>query len=261
MERLSKASAIIFNTFDELENPVLNAIKSILRTPIYTIGPSRLLANQIVSSSSVKSMGSNLWIEQPGCLEWLEGRDAQSVVYVNFGSITVLTNEQLVEFAWGLANSSYEFIWIIRPDLVRGNNAVLPPELLEKINDRSLLASWCPQEAVLRHKAIGAFLTHCGWNSVLESIYNGVPMLCWPFFADHPTICWCTCTKWEVGMEIDSVVKREEIERLIRKIMKGEEGKKMKEKAMEWKGSAIRATNPGGSSFVNFQRLLEEVLV
>jgi hypothetical protein len=72
-------------------------------------------------------------------LEWLEEKKARSVVYVNFGSVATLTNEQLTEFAWGLANSGYSFMWIIRPDLVRGDNAKLPLEFLEETKDRGLL--------------------------------------------------------------------------------------------------------------------------
>ena len=98
-----------------------------------------------------------------------------------------MTNEQLVEFAWGLANSKQDFLWIIRPDLVKGVSAVLPEEFLEETRERGKLASWCPQEKVLGHSAVGGFLTHCGWNSTIESISSGVPMICWPFFADQQT--------------------------------------------------------------------------
>jgi hypothetical protein len=139
---------------------------------------------------------------QGGLVEWLDGRAPRSVAYVNCGSITVMTNEQLLEFAWGLAGSGYAFVWNIRPDLLKGGTAVLPPELLAAVEGRALLTTWCLQEAALAHEALGVFLTHAGWNSTLESICAGVPMLSWPFFAEQQTNCRYKRTEWGVGMEI-----------------------------------------------------------
>ncbi|KAL0352077.1 UNVERIFIED_CONTAM: 7-deoxyloganetin glucosyltransferase [Sesamum calycinum] len=117
------ASAIVLNTFEDLERDVLDALSSILPT-IYAIGPLHLLENQ-VDDKALEQLGSNLWKDEPECLEWLDTKDPNSVVYVNFGSITVMTSDQLVEFAWGLANSNLPFLWVIRPDLVSGDKAVL----------------------------------------------------------------------------------------------------------------------------------------
>ncbi|KAF3335424.1 UDP-glycosyltransferase 85A2-like protein [Carex littledalei] len=259
MDRAPMASAIILNTFDELEQEVLTAMAAIL-PPIYTIGPLPMLSEQ-VPVSPIKSLSLNLWKEQSDCLNWLEGKRNQSVVYVNFGSLATVTNEQLTEFAWGLANSGYAFMWIIRPDLVKGDNAKLPLEFLEATKDRSLILSWCQQETVLRHPAVGVFLTHSGWNSTLESICGGVPMLCWPFFADQQTNCRYVCAEWGIGMEVDNDVKREEVQSLIREMMDGEKGKEMKRRVVTWKEKAVRATQPDGSSYVNLKRLINEVLV
>lgn len=259
MDRASMASAVAINTFSELEQPVLDQIATMIPS-IYDIGPVSMLSHQI-KESSLKSLGSNLWKLQPGCLDWLEGKKAGSIVYVNFGSLTVMTNQQLIEFAWGLVNSGYEFLWIIRPDLVRGDTAVLPEEFLEETKERGFLASWCPQEVVLRHPAIGAFLTHSGWNSTLESISGAVPMVSWPFFADQQTNCRFACTEWGIGMEIDNNVKRVDVEVLIREIMAGEKGRRMKERAREWKERATMATQNGGPSLVNFHKLINEVLL
>jgi hypothetical protein len=122
-ERAQKASALIFNTFDAIEHEVLDALSSMF-PPIYSIGPLHLLQNQI-PDDDLKSIGSNLWKEDVGCLEWLDRKEPNSVVYVNFGSITVMTSEELIEFAWGLAKSNQTFLWIIRPDLVN-TRAILP---------------------------------------------------------------------------------------------------------------------------------------
>ncbi|KAB1220551.1 UDP-glycosyltransferase 85A7 [Morella rubra] len=105
------------------------------------------------------------------------------------------------------------------------------------------------------------FLTHCGWNSIIESVSAGVPMLCWPSFGDQQTNCKYTCKEWGIGMEIDSEVKREEVENLVKELMVGEKGKRMKKKTMEWKKLAEEATGPSGSSSTNLQNLVNEVLL
>ncbi|KAG5250993.1 UDP-glucuronosyltransferase family protein [Salix suchowensis] len=227
-ERARKASAIVLNTYDALEHESLAALASML-PPVYSIGPLHLLLNQ-VTDSDLKLIGSNLWVEEAGCLEWLDSKEPDSVVYVNFGSITVMTSDQLTEFAWGLANSDQTFLWVIRPDLVAGDSAMLPPEFLTATKERGLYAGWCSQEQVLSHPSIGGFLTHSGWNSTIESVCGGVPMICWPFFAEQQTNCRYCCTEWGVGMEINSVVERGEVESLVRELMGGEKGREMKGK-------------------------------
>ncbi|XP_072979776.1 7-deoxyloganetin glucosyltransferase-like [Typha angustifolia] len=258
-KRASRAAAIILNTYDELERSVLDAMASLL-PPIYTVGPLSLQTTRI-SSTQLACINSNLWKEETECLQWLDGHEPSSVIYVNFGSITVMTNHQLIEFAFGLANSKHDFLWVIRPDLVRGDTAVLPPEFTTETKGRSLIVSWCPQEAVLSHPAIGGFLTHNGWNSTIESLSSGVAMIGWPFFAEQQTNCKFICDEWGVGMEIDNNVKRDVVEGLLRELMGGEKGKEMKRKATEWKERAVRATQHGGSSFLNLKRLVNEILL
>ncbi|GAB2279665.1 hypothetical protein Dimus_014310 [Dionaea muscipula] len=260
MERIRQtASAIIFNTFTPLEE---DAIASLSRDfpPLYPIGPLHLLIPQI-KHHETPSMGSNLWKEDPRCLQWLDRKAPGSVVYVNFGSITMMTPTELVEFSWGLANSKHYFLWIIRPGLVSGASAILPAELVEETKHRGLLASWCDQEGVLSHKAIGVFLTHSGWNSTLESICAGVPMICWPFFADQQTNCWFCSQRLGIGIEIGTEVRREVVERQVRELMEGDKGKEMRSKAMEWKRMAKEAaTWSSGSSHINLDRLIRNHL-
>ncbi|KAG5573308.1 hypothetical protein H5410_063074 [Solanum commersonii] len=259
-ERARNASAIILNTFETLESEVLESLRTLL-PPVYPIGPLHLLV-KYVDDENLKGLGSSLWKEEPECLQWLENKAPNSVVYVNYGSITVMTPNQLLEFAWGLANSQQEFLWIIRPDIVSGYESILPPEFMEETKNRGMLASWCSQEEVLDHPAIGGFLTHSGWNSTLESTTSGVPMLCWPFFAEQQTNCWFSETKWGIGMEIDNNVKRDEVESLVRELMVGEKGKEMKKKAMEWKKLAeISAEKSTGSSYVNIDKVVNDVLL
>ncbi|PIA38218.1 hypothetical protein AQUCO_02800114v1 [Aquilegia coerulea] len=259
VEKSSKASAIVLNTFDELEHDVLNAIKPKL-PPIYTIGFLHLLDNKI-SDSRLDSIDSNLWKEDLDCLKWLDSKKENSVLYINFGSITVMTLQQMIEFAWGIANSKKTFFWIIRPNLVSGDSAILPPEFIMETKERGLLASWCPQEQVLSHPSVGGFLTHSGWNSTTESISSGVPMICWPFCGDQQMNSTYSCRHWSIGMEIDKNVKREEVESVVRELMEGKKGMEMKLQAIEWKQKAKEAVAPGGSSSQNIDKLIKEILL
>ncbi|CAK9162653.1 unnamed protein product [Ilex paraguariensis] len=143
-------SAIIFNTFDAFEHEVLEAFVSKFNyRNIYTIGPLPLL-DRHVPESEVKSLDSSLWKLDPHCLEWLSQRELHSVLYVNYGSATTMSQHHFIEFAWELANSKQPFLWIVRPDLVLGKSAILPEEFLEETKDRGLLASWCAQDEVLK---------------------------------------------------------------------------------------------------------------
>lgn len=262
LDKIPKFSAMILNTFDTLESDVLRQLAAKFPAHNYTIGPFHSLLNNLTQDDDLKSIGSNLWKEDTHCLGWLDTKKSNSVVYVNFGSITVLSNEQLIEFAWGLANSKMNFLWILRSDLVMGDSAILPHEFLAETKERGLLCGWCPQEQVLCHSSIGGFLTHCGWNSTIESISFGVPMLCWPFFADQQTNCWFSFNRWGVGMEIDGNVKRKMIEELVRELMIGEKGKEMKENALKWKKLAEKAVNySDGTSFMNFEKLISDMLL
>ncbi|XP_023745822.1 UDP-glycosyltransferase 85A8 [Lactuca sativa] len=256
---IPRGSAVVLNTFDALEHDSVNPLMA-LNPRTFTIGPLHLM-QQHIENEQVKHIGSNLWKEDESCISWLDTKDPGSVVYVNFGSITVMTKEQLIEFGWGLANSKKDFLWITRPDIVGGNEAMMPPEFVDETKGRGMVTSWCPQEQVLKHPAIGAFLTHSGWNSTIESISSGVPVICWPFFAEQQTNCRYSCVEWGIGMEIDSNVKREEVEAQVREMMDGKKGKMMKCKALEWKKKAEEAVAIEGSSYLNFDKLVTEVLL
>nr|XP_043622183.1 UDP-glycosyltransferase 85A8-like [Erigeron canadensis] len=258
-ETIPRGSAVVINTFDALEQDSINPLIS--KNPrIFTIGPLHLM-QKYVQNHQVKQIGSNLWKEDVGCINWLDTKAPGSVVFVNFGSITVMTKEQLTEFGWGLANSKKDFLWITRPDIVGGDEAMMPPEFVDETKGRGMVTSWCPQEQVLKHPAIGGFLTHSGWNSTIESISSGVPMICWPFFAEQQTNCRYCCIEWEIGIEIDTDVKREEVEAQVRELIDGEKGKKLRDKILEWKKKAEEAVSIDGSSYLNLDRLINDVLL
>ena len=112
---------------------------------------------------------------------WLDAQPLKFVIYVSFGSITIMTKDKLMEFWYSLVNRKKHFLWAIRPDLViqKDGEGQIPVELVEGTKDRGYMVGWVPQEEVLVHQAVG------GWNSTLESIVVGVPMICWPYFADQ----------------------------------------------------------------------------
>ncbi|VAH98924.1 unnamed protein product [Triticum turgidum subsp. durum] len=173
-----------------------------------------------------------------------------------------MSKEHLLEFAWGLANTGYAFLWNVRPDLVKGDDkAALPPEFFVATEGRSMLSTWCPQEKVLEHEAVGIFLTHSGWNSSVEGICGGVPMVCWPFFAEQQTNCRYKCTEWGIGVEIGDDVRRTEVEAMIREAMEGAKGREMRRRVQELRQSALASARCDGRSMRNVDRLIHEVLL
>ncbi|GJN33135.1 hypothetical protein PR202_gb21702 [Eleusine coracana subsp. coracana] len=233
------ADGILLNTFDALERRALGAIRARLPNT-FTVGP---LGPEVAPPSYLPALTSSLWRADDRCLAWLDGHvEAEaSVVYVNFGSITVVTPAQMDEFAWGLAASGCPFLWVVRPDMVRDGWA-LPEGWEEAVAGRGITAAWCDQEAVLEHAATGGFLSHCGWNSTLESVRAGVPMLCWPFFSEQVTNCRYACDEWGVGLEMPREVGRREVEDAVRELM-GTEGRgaAARRRAAEWKAKAREA--------------------
>uniref|UniRef100_A0ACD6A7D0 Uncharacterized protein n=1 Tax=Avena sativa TaxID=4498 RepID=A0ACD6A7D0_AVESA len=253
----TKAGALILNTFDDLEADVLAALRAEYPC-IYTIGPLGSLLNEGIAAGDAdesSTSGLSLWKQDTECITWLATQEASSVVYVNFGSHTVLTPAQLAEFAWGLAESGHTLLWSIRENLVPGGGlAPLPPEFVDATAGRCCLTTWCPQEQVLQHPAVGCFLTHNGWNSTCESLAAGVPMVCWPGFADQFTNCKYACEVWGVGLRLDHEVRREQVAGHVRKAM---ESKDIRRSAAGWKAKAAEAAAPGGSSYQNLKSMVK----
>ncbi|RRT51430.1 hypothetical protein B296_00040245, partial [Ensete ventricosum] len=253
-----KAWGLILNTFEDMESEVLDALQGFFPR-IYTLGAIGSLVERVAGGSRSTSPRLGFWREDRRCMDWLDAQQDASVIYVSFGSLAVLTVTQLTEFAWGLADSNHPFLWVIRPDMVEGGAATLPEEFIEETKGRSFFAGWCRQGEVLAHPSIAGFLTHSGWNSMMESVACGVPVICWPGFAEQYTNCLYACEHWGFGMEIDQVVQREQVKDVVVELLEGEKGKEMRKNATKWKEMAARATAQGGSSLGNLERLVKDL--
>lgn len=267
----TRAKGFILNTFEAMDSTVLSHIRTVCPTT-YVIGPlhcmlqnmrSRMLSN--TQSGETSSNSANLWQEDRSCLPWLDKQPKGSVLYVSFGSFTVITNEDLMEFWHGLVNSGQRFLWVIRPDLVNGvedgegQPTSVPPELEAGTSERGYLVAWAPQEEVLAHPSIGCFLTHSGWNSSLESAVSGVPMICWPFFADQHTTSRFVSEVWKIGLDMKDKHGREIVETIVRDAMEGESAQELRRSAAAMAEKARESIAEGGSSYLDFQTLVRYI--
>ncbi|KAL6660834.1 hypothetical protein ACP70R_000218 [Stipagrostis hirtigluma subsp. patula] len=254
-KKCTNAGALILNTFEVLDAGILAALRAEYRR-VYAIGSLGALfrhhRNGAAAAEPADSIGLSLWKQDAECLAWLDTQEQGSVVYTNFGSHVVLTPEQLDEFASGLAATGHPFLWSVRENGAVGT-AALPPAFAAEMAGRGRVAGWCPQEQVLRHPAVGCFLTHCGWNSTCESLAAGVPMVCWPGFADQFTNCKYACEVWGAGVRLDAEVRREQVAMHVREAMANAE---MRASVARWKAEAEAAACPGGSSYENLQSMV-----
>ena len=257
-----RAQALILNTFEALEGPILSQLRTQIPN-IYTIGPlhAQLKAHsELETDSTTLSESNSLWQEDRSCIKWLEDQPLKSVIYVSFGSLAMVTKEQLMEFWHGLVNSGHRFLWVIRPDSITGTEGrqEIPAELEDGTKARGHMVNWAPQEEVLAHPAIGGFLTHAGWNSTLESICEGVPMICWPYFADQQINSRFVGEVWKIGLDIKDTCDRCTIEKSVKDLM-GDRKEEFAKSAKEMVTLASRAVNDGGSSRSNLNRLIEDI--
>ncbi|XP_043698656.1 UDP-glycosyltransferase 74E2-like [Telopea speciosissima] len=246
---IDKADCLLFNSFDKLEQEVVNWMAKLW--PVTMIGPTIELDKRIEGE---EDYGLNLFNPSvDACMKWLNMRGIGSVVYVSFGSVADLGDEQMKELAWCLKESNNHFLWVVR----KTEEKKLPSNFMEETWEKGLVVTWCPQLEVLSHKAVGCFVTHCGWNSTLESLSLGVPMVGLPQWTDQPTNAKCIEDVWGIGLraKVDEkgVVVREEIEACIREVMEGEKGKEIRENGIKWKELAKEAVAEGGSSDRNIE--------
>ncbi|KAM0062274.1 putative 7-deoxyloganetic acid glucosyltransferase [Helianthus debilis subsp. tardiflorus] len=164
-----------------------------------------------------------------------------------------------MEFWYGLVNSKKRFLWVIRKDLVsKDDDDKLPSELENGTKERGYLVGWAPQEDVLAHPAVGAFLTHNGWNSTLESIVAGVPMVSWPFFADQQINSRFVEAVWKLGIDMKDTCDRTTIERIVNEVMEVRKDE-FTESAKRMAKLAMESVTEGGTSYSNLDRLIQDI--
>ncbi|CAH1424288.1 unnamed protein product [Lactuca virosa] len=265
-KRLTLLDGILVNSFEELEEETFRFLHTGAagQTPIYPIGPL------------IQSAPSN-GLNPHDCIKWLDNQPDGSVVLVSFGSGGTLSLDQIHELALGLETSGHRFLWILRSPDEKASNAsfftassqtdplgFLPEGFLARTVTQGLIVpSWAPQIEILNHKATGGFLTHCGWNSTLESIVHGVPMIAWPLYAEqHMNAKMMTealCLALRAETDENGMVRKEVIEKVVKELMEGYEGKKISQRMNELKVAATKVLINGGSSMESLSKFAQQL--
>lgn len=249
------SSGLILNTFDALERRELEGLRRDLAVPVFDIGPLHKFS---------PAGDSSLLLPDRSCLEWLDAWPPESVLYVSFGSVACMSARDLVETAWGIAGSGVPFLWVVRPGMVSGpadhRQQQLPEGFGAATHGRGMVVTWAPQEDVLGHRAVGGFWTHAGWNSTVESICDGVPMLCSPYFGDQMGNTRYVEHAWRVGIEVGGNIERGSVESAIFRLMTHEDGAQMRTRAGELKKAAAECTAEGGSSCLAVDKLFTHMM-
>ncbi|CAJ1933204.1 unnamed protein product [Sphenostylis stenocarpa] len=246
---------VICNTVDCLEEESLYRLHQVYKVSFFPIGPLHLLAEEDSSSSSFVE-------EDYSCIGWLKNQPRESVLYVSLGSIASWEEKELTEVAWGLANSKQKFLWVIRPGTIGDVSEwlqLLPEDVRVAIAERGCIVKWAPQGEVLAHQAVGGFWSHCGWNSTLESLCEGVPIMCQPHFGDQGVNARLLSHVWKIGLEWSTVMERGAIEGAVRRLMVNPEGKEMRQRALKLKNE-IKIAVKGGSSYAALNGLVKSIL-
>ncbi|XVF05728.1 hypothetical protein REPUB_Repub05bG0197500 [Reevesia pubescens] len=249
-EDAKNADFVLCNTVQELELVTISALHA--KVPFYAIGP-------IFPSRFTKSIvATSLWSEFD-CTQWLDKKPHGSVLYVSFGSYAHVKKTDLIEIANGLLLSKVSFLWVLRPDIVSSDDAdPLPVGFKEEVGDRAMIIPWCCQNAVLAHPAIAGFLTHCGWNSILESTWCKVPLLCYPLLTDQFTNRKLVVDDWKTGINLSNKnpIRKEEVSDNINRLMSGKSGDQYRNKVKEVKETLENALTPNGSSEKNMDHFI-----
>ncbi|KEH27323.1 limonoid UDP-glucosyltransferase-like protein [Medicago truncatula] len=182
------------------------------------------------------------------CIEWLSSKPTSSVVYISFGSIVYLKQEQIDEIAYGLLQSGVSFLWVMKPPHKDSGKQphMLPDGILEKTKSRGKVVRWSPQEQVLAHRSIACFVTHCGWNSSMEAIASGVPVVAFPQWGDQ-------------GEAANELINRDEVNKCLLEATVGTKAKEIKQNVLSLKAAAEAAIRDGGSSHRNIESFVDEI--
>ncbi|KAJ8477195.1 hypothetical protein OPV22_020922 [Ensete ventricosum] len=248
-EETRSTARVLANTFDELESDVLVATGKIKLIPIGPTVPSALLEST-KDARGTGSTGTDLFKpDEKQYMEWLDSKPEKSVVYVSFGSLAMIKKRQAEEILRGLKESGRPYLWVLRKE----NRS----EVAEVEEEGGMVVEWCSQVRVLSHPAVGCFVTHCGWNSTVESIACGVPTVTTPQWSDQSTNArlvelWGTGVRGELDGE--GILEGAELSRCLETVMgEGERGKEIRRRAEMWKEKARGAVGEGGSSDCNLR--------
>lgn len=256
---------LVVNTFMELEGVYLDFLKKDLgHNRVWAVGP--LLPSDDEKSGPNKRGGTSAE-SAAEVLSWLDTCEDHSVVYVGFGSQYLLTNEQMGELALGLEKSGAKFIWCAK-EPTDGNlpehYGVVPPGFEDRTSGRGrVVRGWAPQVQILSHRAVGVFLTHCGWNSTLESIFAGVPLLAWPLSADQ--FSNATLLVEQLGVAVracegfEAVPDSDELASLFSESLS--EGRAERAQATNLRKAALNAINKDGSSCNDLDDLVSHLSI
>ncbi|KAH7533292.1 hypothetical protein FEM48_Zijuj04G0115300 [Ziziphus jujuba var. spinosa] len=258
-KNLEKPFFILIDTFEQLENEIIDSMSKLC--PIMSVGP-------LFKNPSFTKLRGDFTESDDECLDWLDSKPPSSVVYISFGSVVHLKQNQVDEIAHGILNSGVSFLWVMKPPRIMYPGyevVVLPDGFLEKVGDAGKVVQWSPQEEVLAHPSVGCFMTHCGWNSSMEALASGVPVVAFPQWGDQVTNAKFLVEEFKIGVRIcrgeaeKRLISRVEVERCLMEAMVGCKAEEMKRKALKWKVAAEKAVEEGGSSYRNIQVFVDHL--
>ncbi|XP_057805371.1 UDP-glycosyltransferase 86A1 [Salvia miltiorrhiza] len=242
-----KADFMLCNTVEAFEQDTIAALRQI--QPFYAIGP--VFDKNRISTS--------LWAESD-CAAWLDSKPRGSVLYISFGSYAHTSKHVIEEVANGLLLSGVHFIWVLRPDIVSSEHPeVLPVGFERRVEGSGLIVPWCDQIEVISHPSVGGFLTHCGWNSILESIKCGVPLICYPLLTDQFTNRKLVVDDLKIGINLcdkKSTPTRKGVAERVNYLMRSQE---IRQQIKEVGKILVDAMGVDGSSVVNFNQFVEDL--
>lgn len=253
ISRAPKAQYLLFTSFYELEDQTTNNLTATFPSPVYTIGPA-------IPYQEIKynSFGTSNIDKNPDYIQWLDSQPANSVLYISLGSFLSVSSTQMDEILAGLRISGVRFLWVARGEAFR---------LKEICGNTGLVLPWCDQLRVLCNSSVGGFWTHCGWNSTLEAVFAGVPILTFPLFLDQDPNSNQIVEDWRIGWRVnkeignESLLTREEIADLVQRFMdlNSAEGKAIRRKATQVRDVCRGATSEGGSSIINLDAFIGKI--
>uniref|UniRef100_A0A7N1AA03 Glycosyltransferase n=1 Tax=Kalanchoe fedtschenkoi TaxID=63787 RepID=A0A7N1AA03_KALFE len=229
---LPKATSVFINSFEALD-PAINSDLDSKLQKFLNIGPLSLLVPQMASADTHH------------CLPWLDARSESSVAYISFGTVTVLPAHELAAIAEALEATRFPFLWSLKDEA----RTQLPDGFLDRASGLGKIVPWAPQVEILAHRSVGVFITHCGWNSVLEGVVSGVPMIGRPFFGDQKVNARVIESVMGIGVVIEGgTFTKSGLAGCLEVVLAGEDGRRMRERAEELKKAAREAVMEGGSS-------------